>query len=90
MAARHPATIDAWRGGDRSLRRGIFRRRRDASDSDGTISQVDPLEYISSLFCEWGPVMAYEKLLDVEVPRRAEYIRVLSGELNRISLVSLV
>ena len=29
--------------------------------------------------------MAYEKLLDVEVPRRAEYIRVLTGELNRIS-----
>ena len=29
--------------------------------------------------------MAFEKLLDVEVPRRAEYIRVLSGELNRIA-----
>jgi NADH-quinone oxidoreductase subunit D len=29
--------------------------------------------------------MAYEKLLDVQVPRRAEYIRVLSGELNRIA-----
>ena len=30
-------------------------------------------------------VMAFEKLLDVEVPRRAEYIRVLSAELNRIA-----
>ena len=29
--------------------------------------------------------MASEKLLDVEVPRRAEYIRVLSSELNRIA-----
>jgi NADH-quinone oxidoreductase subunit D len=28
--------------------------------------------------------MAFEKLLDVQVPRRAEYIRVLTGELNRI------
>ena len=46
---------------------------------------LDPLEYVSSLFCEWPPVMAFEKLLDVEVPRRAEYIRVLSGELNRIA-----
>jgi NADH-quinone oxidoreductase subunit D len=53
------------------------------------ISQVDPLEYVSSLFCEWAPVMAFEKLLDVEVPRRAEYIRVLTGELNRIASHSL-
>ena len=30
-------------------------------------------------------MLAFEKLLDVEVPRRAEYIRVLSGELNRIA-----
>jgi NADH-quinone oxidoreductase subunit D len=29
--------------------------------------------------------MAFEKLLDVQVPRRAEYIRVLTGELNRIA-----
>src|SRR4026208_2392399 len=29
--------------------------------------------------------MAFEKLLDVEVPRRAEYIRVLSAELNRVA-----
>ncbi len=49
------------------------------------ISNVDPLEYVSSLFCEWSPVMAFEQLLDVQVPRRAEYIRVLTGELNRIA-----
>jgi NADH-quinone oxidoreductase subunit D len=33
--------------------------------------------------------MAYEKLLDVEVPRRAEYIRVLAGELLRVASHSL-
>jgi NADH-quinone oxidoreductase subunit D len=38
---------------------------------------------------EWAPVMAYEKLLDVQVPRRAEYIRVLTSELNRILSHSL-
>jgi NADH-quinone oxidoreductase subunit D len=55
------------------------------SDFHHIISHVDPLEYVSSLFCEWSPVMAFEQLLDVQVPRRAEYIRVLTGELNRIA-----
>lgn len=55
------------------------------SDYHHIVNQLDPLEYISSLFMEWPYVMAAEKLLDLEVPRRAEYIRVLSGELNRIA-----
>jgi NADH-quinone oxidoreductase subunit D len=49
------------------------------------ISNCDPLEYIASMFSEAMPVLAAEKLLDLEVPRRAEYIRVLAWELNRIS-----
>jgi NADH-quinone oxidoreductase subunit D len=55
------------------------------SDYYHVIDQVDPLEYISSLFQEWPAVLAFEKLMDVKVPRRAEYIRVLSGELLRIA-----
>ena len=66
------------------LHRGVEKLCENA-DYHQVISQVDPLEYVSSLFCEWSPVMAFEKLLDVEVPRRAEYIRVLTGELNRIA-----
>ena len=66
------------------LHRGV-EKLCENSDYHHIISQVDPLEYVSSLFNEWAPVMAFEKLLDVEVPRRAEYIRVLTGELNRIS-----
>src|SRR3954471_23330731 len=49
------------------------------------ISNCDPLEYIASMFSEAMPVLAAEKLLNLEVPRRAEYIRVLAWELNRIS-----
>ena len=49
------------------------------------ISNCDPLEYVASLFSEAMPVMVAEKLLDVEVPRRAEFIRVLTWELNRIA-----
>jgi NADH-quinone oxidoreductase subunit D len=40
---------------------------------------------VASLFCEAAPVAAFEKLMDVDVPRRAQYIRVLTMELNRIA-----
>jgi NADH-quinone oxidoreductase subunit D len=66
------------------LHRGV-EKIAENSDYHHVITQMDPLEYVSSLFCEWAPVMAFEQLLDVEVPRRAEYIRVLTGELLRIS-----
>jgi NADH-quinone oxidoreductase subunit D len=49
------------------------------------ISNCDPLEYVASMFSEAMPVLAAEKLLDLRVPRRAEYIRVLAWELNRIA-----
>ena len=66
------------------LHRGVEKLCENA-DFHHTIAYMDPLEYVSSLFCEWPAVMAYEKLLDIQVPRRAEYLRVLTGELNRIS-----
>ena len=66
------------------LHRGVEKLCENA-DYHQTIAYTDPLEYVSSLFNEWAPVMAFEKLMDVEVPRRAEYIRVLSGELNRVA-----
>ena len=66
------------------LHRGVEKLCENA-DYHQAICYTDPLEYIASLFCEWSPVMAFEKLLDVEVPRRAEHIRVLAGELNRIA-----
>jgi NADH-quinone oxidoreductase subunit D len=66
------------------LHRGVEKLCENA-DYHHTISYTDPLEYISSLFMELAPVMAFEKLLDLEVPRRAEYIRVLTCELNRIA-----
>jgi NADH-quinone oxidoreductase subunit D len=49
------------------------------------ISNCDPLEYVASMFSEAMPVLSAEKLLGLQVPRRAEYIRVLVWELNRIA-----
>ena len=66
------------------LHRGVEKLCENA-DYHQAICYTDPLEYVSSLFNEWAPVLAFEKLLDVQVPRRAEYIRVLSSELNRIA-----
>ena len=66
------------------LHRGVEKLCENA-DYHHTISYTDPLEYISSLFMELAPVMAFEKLLDLEVPKRAEYIRVLTCELNRVA-----
>ena len=44
----------------------------------------DRLDYCSPLGMEHSYVLAIEKLLDVEVPLRAQYLRVLFAELTRI------
>ncbi len=45
---------------------------------------TDRLDYIAQLGNEWGYALAVEKLMGVEVPDRAEYIRLILAELNRI------
>ncbi len=49
------------------------------------IPLVDRIEYLSSYHEELAYCMAVEKLLGVEVPKRAQYIRVILCELNRIA-----
>jgi NADH-quinone oxidoreductase subunit D len=66
------------------LHRGVEKLCENA-DYHQAICYTDPLEYVASLFCEAAPVAAFEKLMDVEVPLRAQYIRVLTMELNRIA-----
>lgn len=46
---------------------------------------IDRLDYLSSMNNELPYVMAVEKLLDLQIPKRAEYIRVIMVELNRIA-----
>ena len=45
------------------LHRGVEKLCENA-DYHQAICYLDPLEYVSSLFCEWPGVMAFEKLLD--------------------------
>ncbi|MEO0441479.1 MAG: NADH-quinone oxidoreductase subunit D [Pseudomonadota bacterium] len=44
----------------------------------------DRLDYCSPLAMEYSYVLAIEKLLDLEVPERGQYLRVLFAELTRI------
>lgn len=46
---------------------------------------TDRLNYVSPLINNLGYVMTLEKLLDIEAPERAQYIRVIMSELSRIS-----
>src|SRR3970040_1169104 len=49
------------------------------------IGYQDRTEYLGQFLAEQAYCMAVEKLLAVEVPERAEYIRVILCELNRIT-----
>lgn len=53
-------------------------------DYRGVIPFVDRLDYLASMNMEWTYVAAVEKLLGTEVPRRAELIRIMTAELQRI------
>ncbi|MFT6308162.1 MAG: NADH-quinone oxidoreductase subunit D, partial [Halioglobus sp.] len=49
-----------------------------------SIGYMDRLDYVSMMCNEHGYVLAIEKLLGVEVPIRAQYIRVMFDEITRI------
>lgn len=54
-------------------------------DYRGVIPYTDRLDYLASMSMEWGYSLAVEKMLGTEVPVRAEYIRVIIAELQRIA-----
>jgi NADH-quinone oxidoreductase subunit D len=49
-----------------------------------SIGYMDRLDYVSMMCNEHGYVMAIEKLLSIEPPLRAQYIRVMFDEITRI------
>ncbi len=49
-----------------------------------TIPYMDRLDYMSMMCNEHAYVMGIEKLLDIKIPERAEYIRVMFDEVTRI------
>jgi NADH-quinone oxidoreductase subunit D len=57
----------------------------------GFMPYTDRIDYLAAMFANEGYALAVEKLLGVEVPPRAQYLRAISCELNRIAshLISL-
>ncbi len=48
------------------------------------IPYTDRLDYFNSMYNAWSYALAVEKMMNITVPERAEYIRVIMGELSRI------
>jgi len=46
---------------------------------------LDRFEYVTSMSCNYVFSLAAEKLAEIEVPERAEYLRVIMLELNRVA-----
>ena len=68
---------------------GFLHRSIEKIGERNTLTQfmpyTDRVDYLASMFCNEVWAMAAEKLLGVEVPTRAQYLRCIAGELNRIA-----
>jgi len=50
-----------------------------------TMPYTDRIDYLGAMFTNHGWALAAERLAGIEVPRRAEFCRVIASELNRIA-----
>ena len=98
MGPQHPSThgvfrLAIWIDGERIVRAephiGYLHRGSEKLSEGESYNQVitlfDRLDYIANLNSELAFCTAVEKLMGIEVPERAEYIRVILSELNRIA-----
>ena len=97
MGPHHPSThgvfrMDVTLDGERVVRLkpvfGYLHRNHEKLAEGQTylasIPYTDRLDYICSLTNNWAYALAVEKLAGQEVPERAEYVRVILGELTRV------
>lgn len=62
-----------------------FEKHTENLDYRGVIPFVDRMDYLAAMSMEWGYVLTVEKMLGTEVPRRAELIRIMCAEMQRIA-----
>jgi NADH-quinone oxidoreductase subunit D len=96
MGPHHPSTHGVFRmdvrlDGERVVRlKPVFgylhRNHEKIAESASYLAAIpytDRLDYLCSMTNNWGYVLAVEKLAGIQVPERAEYIRVIVAELTR-------
>jgi len=62
-----------------------FEKHSEAMTYPQVIPYTDRMDYLASMYNEFGYALAMERLMNIEVPERVEYIRVIMGELQRIA-----
>lgn len=98
MGPQHPSThgvfrLVIWVDGERIVKAephiGYLHRGSEKLCEGELYSQIitlfDRLDYIANINCELAFCLAVEKLMALEVPDRASYIRVILSELNRVA-----
>jgi NADH-quinone oxidoreductase subunit D len=96
MGPQHPSTHGVFRmdvvlDGERVVRlKPVFgylhRNHEKIAEHEtylGSMPYTDRLDYICSLTNNWAYALAVEKLAGIQIPERAEYIRVITAELTR-------
>jgi len=97
MGPQHPSTHGVFRmnvvlDGERVMKlKPVFgylhRNHEKIAESEtylGSMPYTDRLDYICSITNNWAYAITVEKLAGIEVPERAEYLRVITGELTRL------
>lgn len=97
MGPQHPSThgvlrlelkLDGENVIDCTTHLGYLHRSIEKIAENRTFTQIIPftdrLDYLASMNNNLAYVLAVEKLLNIEVPERAKYIRVIIAELNRV------
>ena len=97
MGPQHPSTHGVFRmnvvlDGERVVKlKPVFgylhRNHEKIAESEtylGSMPYTDRLDYMCSITNNWGFALAVEKLAGIQVPERAEYLRIITGELTRL------
>jgi NADH-quinone oxidoreductase subunit D len=97
MGPQHPSTHGVFRmnvvlDGERVVKlKPVFgylhRNHEKIAESEtylGSMPYTDRLDYLCSITNNWGYALAVERLAGIQVPERAEYLRIITGELTRL------